>query len=74
MSVDKTKVMRIPREPSAVHIVIMKDNYLASKVTNNTRCTREIKSVIAMAIAAFSRKNTLFTSKLDLKLKKNEVL
>ena len=34
------------------------------------RCTREIKSRIAMAKAAFSKKKTLFTSKLDLNLRK----
>jgi len=33
---------------------------------NDGRCTREIKSKIAMAKAAFSKKKTLFTSKLDL--------
>jgi hypothetical protein len=35
-------------------------------LTNNARYTREIKSRIAMAKAAFSRKKTLFTRKLDL--------
>ena len=34
------------------------------------RCTSEIKSRIAMAKAAFSKKKTLFTSKLDLNLRK----
>ena len=41
--------------------------YLGSLLTNDGRCTREIKSRIAMAKAAFSKKKTLFTSKLDLK-------
>ena len=39
-------------------------------VSNDGRCTREIKSRIAMAKAAFSKKKTLFTSKLDLNLRK----
>ena len=39
-------------------------------LTNDGRCTREIKSRIAMAKAAFSKKKTLFTSKLDLNLRK----
>ena len=39
-------------------------------LTNDGRCTHEIKSRIAMAKAAFSKKNTLFTSKLDLNLRK----
>jgi hypothetical protein len=43
-------------------------NCLGSMVTNDARCTREIKSRIAMAKVAFSRKKTLFTSKLDLNL------
>jgi hypothetical protein len=34
-------------------------------MTNNAGCTREIKSRVAMAKAAFSKKRTLFTSKLE---------
>ena len=34
-------------------------------LTNDGRCTREIKSRIAMAKAAFSKKETLFTSKFE---------
>ena len=44
--------------------------YFGSMLTNDGRCTREIKSRIAMAKAAFSKKKTLFTSKLDLNLRK----
>jgi len=44
-------------------------SYLGSIVTNDARCTREIKSWMAMAEAAFSKK-ALFISKLDLNLKK----
>jgi hypothetical protein len=36
---------------------------------NDARCTREIKSRIAMAKTAFNKKNNLFTSKLDLNLR-----
>ena len=36
--------------------------YLGSMLTNDGRCTREIKSRIAMAKAAFSKKKTLFTA------------
>jgi hypothetical protein len=35
------------------------------------RCAREIKSRIVMAKAAFNKKKTLFTSELDLNLRKN---
>ena len=44
--------------------------YLGSMLTNNGRCTCEIKSWIAMAKAAFDKKKTIFTSKLDLNLSK----
>jgi hypothetical protein len=47
-------------------------NYLGRMITNNARCKREIKSRIAMAKAAFNKKN-LFTSKLDLNLSKKLV-
>jgi len=44
-------------------------------LTNDGRCTCEIKSRIAMAKAAFNKKKkkTLFTSKLDLNLRKKLV-
>jgi hypothetical protein len=42
-------------------------------ITNYARCTREIKSRIAMAKAAFKKKNALFTRKLDLNLQKKLV-
>jgi len=37
-------------------------------VTNYAKCTREIKSRIAMAKAALNKKKALFTTKLDLNL------
>jgi hypothetical protein len=46
-------------------------NYFGSTITNDARYTCEIKSRIAMAKAAFNKEKTLFTSKLDLNLKKN---
>jgi hypothetical protein len=73
MNVEKTKVMRISRQPSPMKITIDQKqlenveyfNYLGSMITNDARCTREIKPRIVMAKAAFNKK-TLFTSKLDL--------
>jgi hypothetical protein len=44
-------------------------NYLVSMITNDARCTREIKSRIAMAKAAFNKKKNLFIRKLDFKFK-----
>ena len=42
-------------------------------LTDDERCTCEIKSRIAMAKAAFKKKKSLFTSKLDLNLRKKLV-
>jgi hypothetical protein len=47
-------------------------NYLGSMITNDAKRTREIKSRISMAKAAFNKK-TLFTSKLNLNLRKKIV-
>jgi hypothetical protein len=62
----KTKVMRISRQPYPVQIMIVKQqpenveyfNYLGSMITNDVRCTCEIKSRIVMAKAAFTKKKT----------------
>jgi hypothetical protein len=67
--------MRISRKPSPVKIMINQKQlenvkcfkyYLGSILTNDGKCTCEIKSRIAMAKAAFNKKKTLFTSQLDL--------
>jgi hypothetical protein len=76
INVEKTKVMRISRQPSPVKIMIDQKQlenvesfeYLGSMLTNDGRCACEIKSRIAMAKAAFNKKRALFTSTLDLKL------
>jgi len=47
-------------------------NCFGSLITYDARCTREIKSKIAVSKAAFSKK-TLFTNKSDLKLRKKLV-
>jgi hypothetical protein len=67
MNVEKTKVMRISRQPFPVKIIIDQKQlenveyfkYLDSILTNNGRCTCEIKCSIAMAKAAFNKKRTL---------------
>jgi hypothetical protein len=66
MNAEKTKVMRISRQPSPVTIVIDQKQlenvecfkYLGSILTNDGRCTCEIKSRTAMAKAAFNKKKT----------------
>ena len=47
--------------------------YLGSMLTNDGRCTCEIKSRIAMAKAAFNKKKNPVTSTLDLNLRKKLV-
>jgi hypothetical protein len=42
-------------------------------ITNDARCTREIKSRIAMAKVAFDKNKATFTSKLDLNFRKKLV-
>jgi hypothetical protein len=42
-------------------------------ITSDARCTRESKSRMAMAKAAFNKKKNLFTSNLDLNLRKKLV-
>jgi hypothetical protein len=78
----KTKVMRISRQPSPAKIMrsqkqlenVESFKYLgSSSSTNNGRCTCEIKCRIVMAKAAFNKKRTLFTSTLQLELRKKPV-
>jgi len=47
--------------------------YLGSMLTEDGRCTCEIKSSIAMEKAAFNKKKNLFTRKLELNLRKRLV-
>jgi hypothetical protein len=50
----------------------MSSKYLGNMLTNDGRCTCEIKSRITMAKAAFN-KRALFTSTFDLNLRKKLV-
>ena len=68
MNVEKTKVMRISRHPSPVTIMMDQKQlenvecfkYLGSLLTNDGRCTCEIKSTVAMAKAAFNKKGIFY--------------
>ena len=69
----KTKVMKISRHPSQIQVMIEQKsenmeyfNYLGSMVTNDARCTWEVKCRIAMAKAAFNNKKNLIATKLKL--------
>jgi len=81
MDVEKTKVMRISRQPFPVEIMIDQKQLenvvsfkcLGSILTNGGRITCEIKCTIAVAKAAFNKKRVLFTSTLDLKSSKKLV-
>ena len=81
MNVEKSKVMRISRQPFPVQVTTDQTQlknveclkHLGSIITHNARCTRRVKSRTAMAKAAFKKKKNLFTSKLDLNLRKKLV-
>jgi uncharacterized protein YaaW (UPF0174 family) len=74
---EKTKVMRISRHSSLVKLMIEQKllenvksfKYLGRMLTNDGRCICEIKSMVAMANAAFNKKRAVFTSKMDLELR-----
>ena len=67
-NVEKTKVMRISRQPFPLKIMIDQKQiknvesfeYLGSILTNGGRCACEIKYRIAMAKAAFNKLRALF--------------
>jgi len=81
MNVEKTKVMRISRHPFPAKIMLDQKQlenvesfkYLSSILTNDGRCTCEIKCRIATAKAAFNKKRALFVGTLDLELRKKIV-
>jgi hypothetical protein len=81
MNVEKTKVMKISRQPFPVKLMMDQKQlfnvesfkYLRSMLTNVGRCTCEIKNRIAMAKAAFNKKRALFTSKMGMELRKKLV-
>jgi hypothetical protein len=81
INVEKTKVMRISRQPFPVKIMIDQKQlenvesfkYLGSLLTNYGRWTCEIKCRIALAKAAFNKKWALFTCTLDLDSRKKLV-
>jgi len=74
----KTSVMRNSRQLSPAQIMIAQQqmenvehfNCLGTLITNYARCACDIKSRNAMVKAAFDKKKTLFTSKLELNLRK----
>jgi hypothetical protein len=81
MNVEKTKVMRISRQPLPVKIMIDQKQlenvesfkYLGRILTNDGRCTCKIKCRIAIAKTVFNKERTVFTNILDLELRKKLV-
>jgi len=71
MIVEKTKVMRISRQPFPVKIMMDQNQlenvesfkFLGSMLTNDGRCTGENKCRITIAKAAINKKRALFTRK-----------
>jgi len=82
VNMEKTKVVRISRQPSPLQIMINQRQpenvkysiYLGNMITDDARCTCEIQSGIDMARAAFNKMETLFVRKLNLKLKEEITL
>ena len=81
INVEKTKLMRISRQPFPVKIMIDQKQleivetfkYFGTNLTNDGRCTYEIKCRSVMVKVAFNKKRALFTSTLDLELRKKVV-
>ena len=77
MNEEKTKVMRISRQPTSMQIIIDQKqpknveyfNNFGCMVTNDARSTREIKFRIAKAKAAVNKKKTFFHQQIGLKFK-----
>jgi hypothetical protein len=80
MNVEKTKVMRISRQPFTVQITIHQkqlenvkySNYYSSRLTHYRGCICEIKSRICVAKGAFNKK-ALFSCNWDLNFRKKLV-
>jgi len=81
MDVEKSNVMRNPRQPSPIQIMVGKKqqenveyfNYEVSMIAYDARRTRKIKSRTVMKKAASDEKKNLFTRKLDINLRKELV-
>jgi hypothetical protein len=66
INVGKIKVMRISRQPFPLKIMVNEkqldnvahSNYLGSMITNDARCTHEIKFRIAMKISVLREENS----------------
>jgi ABC-type oligopeptide transport system ATPase subunit len=62
INAEKTKVMRISRQPSPAQIMKDKKQYfnsLGNLIIHDASCTREIKSRIAIAKTAFNKTTLL---------------
>jgi hypothetical protein len=81
MNVEKTMAMRVSRQFWPIQIMIYQKvlengdyfNYLGRAITSDVKCRWEIKSRISMENAFANKKKILFTSKLDLNLRKKLV-
>jgi len=72
MNLDKVKVLRISRQPSAIQIMIDQKQadyvayfgYLGTMITIDAICICKIKSRIATSKTAFNKNKNLFVSQL----------
>jgi hypothetical protein len=76
MNVEKTKVLRIPRQPSSIRIMTDQKqmenveyfNYLGTMITNDARCIHGIKSRINIPKATFNKAEGSFHQQTGLKI------
>jgi len=81
VNVEKTKVMRLSRQPSLLQIMIDQKqlenvecfNNLGSKIPNDARCTCAFKSRTAMVKGILQEGRLFFIRKLDLNLRNKVV-
>jgi hypothetical protein len=81
MNVENTKAVTFSRLPSSTQIKMQQKqqenlecfNNMCSVITNGARCRPETKCRIVMIKAAFDQQGSLFTSKLDINVRKKLV-
>jgi hypothetical protein len=80
MNVEKSKMIGISRQASQIHIMVDQTqpenmeylNYVGNIITNDARCTQEVKSRIAMA-KVFQQEEDSFRPHFGLKFKEETI-
>ena len=80
MNVEKSKMIGISKQASPIHMMVDQTqpenmeylNYVRSIITNDARCTQEVKSRISIA-NAFQQEEGSFRQKFGLNLRKKQL-